>query len=595
VLVAMLAGLGGAAAPAVLAASKPKAVIIVGPSASTTSHFLDDGQTIADQAKAAGMDVTTIFHPHATWQRVLDNIQGANLVVYMGHGNGWPSPYAPFQERTKDGFGLDGYDGASANSVTYYGANPIRSNIRLAPNAIVMLVHLCYASGNGEPGMAIPSWSVAAQRVDNFSAGFLDVGARSVFAFGWFQKYDIPDLLMNSDKTMEQIFETRYHGYPSGWIGWDDRYVASERSPGVEMHLDPHPTYGFYRSLVGGFNMSASDWRGSSSANASGSSTSASAPAITGLQVTSTDGTSSDVTTATTASGSTLPTFSPNGDGLHDKLVVSHTLSESAYLKVRITDSNGNLVRKYKIWRKAGTSTSAWNGKTGSGAYVPDGVYTLSYTAKDSSGNVSETQSLKVLVLTAVAFTYADAAMYASDKDNLAADALADIVLNQPATVSVKVFDQHGNKVRTLQAGSKLGSGAYSYSWNGRDGSGSFVPDGWYRLIVHAKTALGAYAEERMVWVGAFQLDPSTLTPQRGSKVKFKVYTTEPLSAVPTLSISQPGLATYTVKLTKVTSVKYKVVVTLKSGGSTGKMLLEVDGVDKNGQSQSYSTSLPLR
>jgi hypothetical protein len=95
-------------APVRAAVEKPRAVIIAGPAASSTSHFLDDARIMADQAEAAGMNVTRIFHPHATWERVLHAAQGANLVVYMGHGNGWPSPYAPFQERTKNGMGLDG-------------------------------------------------------------------------------------------------------------------------------------------------------------------------------------------------------------------------------------------------------------------------------------------------------------------------------------------------------------------------------------------------------------------------------------------------------------------------------------------------------
>ena len=31
--------------------------------------------------------------------------QGANLFIYLGHGNGWPSPYGPFERYTKDGLG----------------------------------------------------------------------------------------------------------------------------------------------------------------------------------------------------------------------------------------------------------------------------------------------------------------------------------------------------------------------------------------------------------------------------------------------------------------------------------------------------------
>ena len=89
---------------------------------------------------------------------MLANIQGASLVVYMGHGYGWPSPYTTkMTESRQNGFGLNSYPGSGRAQYTYYGAAPIRENIRLAPNAVVMLLHGCYTAGNGEPGMAIPS------------------------------------------------------------------------------------------------------------------------------------------------------------------------------------------------------------------------------------------------------------------------------------------------------------------------------------------------------------------------------------------------------------------------------------------------------
>ncbi len=76
----------------------PRAVIIVGPSSGSTGEYLAEGRLFAKQAERAGMRVTRVFHPRATWARVRPALQGANLVVYFGHGNGWPSPYAPFQE-----------------------------------------------------------------------------------------------------------------------------------------------------------------------------------------------------------------------------------------------------------------------------------------------------------------------------------------------------------------------------------------------------------------------------------------------------------------------------------------------------------------
>ena len=104
------------------------------------------------------MDVRRVFFPNATWDNVLANIQGANLVVYMGHGYGWPSPYtAQLTESRQNGMGLNTFDGSDQDEYTYYGANLIKQYITLAPNAIVFLNHLCYAAGNGEAGMAIPT------------------------------------------------------------------------------------------------------------------------------------------------------------------------------------------------------------------------------------------------------------------------------------------------------------------------------------------------------------------------------------------------------------------------------------------------------
>ena len=166
------------------AAYAPRVVIVVGPTHGATADFLSHARDYARQARAYGAFVTTVFHPHATWQRVMAAAQGANVFIYLGHGNGWPSPYAPWQGDTKDGLGLNPYDGASKSQVKYYGEDWIRAHLRFAPGAVVLFNRLCYASGDGEPGMANPSWSTAVKRVDNYASGFIDAGASTVIADG---------------------------------------------------------------------------------------------------------------------------------------------------------------------------------------------------------------------------------------------------------------------------------------------------------------------------------------------------------------------------------------------------------------------------
>ena len=239
-----------------------KAVVIVGPSGETEANLIR-AEEFAKKAESYGMDVRRVYTPNATWAEVLANAQGANLVFYYGHGNGWPSIYGSFQERTKNGFGLDGYRGGGHESLTYYGADFIAKKIKLAPNAVVALSHLCYSAGNAEPGLPIPTWEVALERVDNYANGFLAAGAGVVFAYGTGSVTPIVDALFKTNKTMDEIFMTpgiRPRAY-YGFTGWDDRYFTSTRTPGSVNHLDPGATEGFLRAISGNLSLTTAQWK----------------------------------------------------------------------------------------------------------------------------------------------------------------------------------------------------------------------------------------------------------------------------------------------------------------------------------------------
>jgi hypothetical protein len=227
------------------AADAPRVVIVVGPAGRSTGDYLRHARAYADQARRYGASVQAILHPHATWSRVVSAAQGANVFIYLGHGNGWPSPYAPYQGDTKNGLGLNPYDGAGAGKVRYYGENQLRAHIRLAPGAIVLLNRLCYASGNGEPGFAEPSWRTAVRRADNYAAGFLDAGASAVLADGHTSLgYELGTLFART-RTVLDLWrddpDTNGH----------ERSFSSARTSGATVRLDPdRRSAGFYRSLV---------------------------------------------------------------------------------------------------------------------------------------------------------------------------------------------------------------------------------------------------------------------------------------------------------------------------------------------------------
>ena len=147
IAIAFVAALG-AANPAPAAAAGIKVVVIVGPVESSTSDYIRSAKRYAAQARSYGANVVEIYSPNATWARVKAAAQGAKVVIYLGHGNGSPSPRSAFSRYTKDGFGLNATPGNGNSNRKYYGEYYIRTGIKLAPNAVVVLNRLCYASGN---------------------------------------------------------------------------------------------------------------------------------------------------------------------------------------------------------------------------------------------------------------------------------------------------------------------------------------------------------------------------------------------------------------------------------------------------------------
>ena len=102
--------------------SSAKVVIIVGATHGDTSRY----RNIADSAYAEAIqwssNVVKVYSPNATWAAVKPALQGASVVVYLGHGNGWPSPYTYDPAfTTKNGLGLNSAANSGDNNTTYYG------------------------------------------------------------------------------------------------------------------------------------------------------------------------------------------------------------------------------------------------------------------------------------------------------------------------------------------------------------------------------------------------------------------------------------------------------------------------------------------
>jgi hypothetical protein len=254
-----LAAFGGFAAdPSPAAAASMKVVVVVGPAGSSTSKYITSAKRYATQARSYGAKVVEIYSPNATWSKVKTATQGANVLIYLGHGNGYPSPYGAFNAKSKDGLGLNASAGNGHNNVKYWGEWYVKTYINLAPNAVVILNRLCYASGNSEWGAANPTKAVAIKRVDNFAAGFLRANAGAVFAEGTGSASYILSGLFETDRTIAEIFESS-----PGYSGDRDFRFKSVRTPGYTAWMDPKAPSPYYRSVVGKLTLTAGAVRGS--------------------------------------------------------------------------------------------------------------------------------------------------------------------------------------------------------------------------------------------------------------------------------------------------------------------------------------------
>ena len=238
----------GLTVPVAAAAQRPpKVVIIVGPTgAGMTDRFRAQGDEAARIARRYTPDVVKIYSPNATWPSVRKALQGASVVVYMGHGNGWPSKYRDsLYPPTQNGFGLNPSAGSGDSSHQYFGEGLIARDVKLAKNAVVLLHHLCYASGNTEPGLPEGTVAQARQRVDNYAAGFIAAGAAAVAADAWSSPAYMVQSVLGGSRSIDRIWRNA----PSV----NGNFVAfrSQRSPGYIAQMDPAtPSSGFRRSIV---------------------------------------------------------------------------------------------------------------------------------------------------------------------------------------------------------------------------------------------------------------------------------------------------------------------------------------------------------
>jgi flagellar hook assembly protein FlgD len=535
-----------APASAATPAANPKVVIIVGPVAGSTTSYRSDASAAAAEARKYTTNVITIFSPTATWSKVKPALAGASIVVYMGHGNGWPSKYPPFQTLTKDGLGLNPTAGTDNSTTKYYGESYI-DDVTLAPNAVVILGHLCYSAGNSESGDPEPTLSVAKQRVDNMAAGWIKAGARSVvaepYASGMYggASYYIHELF-TSHQTMDQIFRDSPHSYGHEFT------FPSTRSSGMTVEMDPEHVNAapFRRGMTGrpgllsadvtGARYAATDRDpttfvvpGAASVKVDGAgvyddpslagSPSATLALDTRVRLSGTAGSMGGVAVyqVSTLAGSTsgfmsaasltprdsqgpnvwtaedgTGAFSPNGDDSQDTFQVGGQFSEDVAWQVAFSAADGSPVYHTSSGTGA-TYDATWDGMDG-GSPVADGTYAFTVTAVDDWGNPEGSRSGAIRVDTVAPALGASLAVPSTLTFSPNADGVGDSYpfsydTNEPGFIVLTARNAADDAVRSFPVATAAGAG--SASWVGDDDAGHTVPDGTYEVTLAPRDLAG--------------------------------------------------------------------------------------------------------
>jgi len=567
----------GAAVPTVAAAAEPKVVIIVGATEGTTASYRRDADEIYASALQYTSNVVKVYSPNATWTRVKAAVAGAAVVVYLGHGNGWPSPYTYDPKyTTKDGFGLNKVEGAGDSNRVYYG-EPYIETLSLS-GAVVILNHLCYASGNSESGAAEPSVSVARQRADNYASAFLRAGAAAVIA----------DAHYGLDGYLRDLFTT---SQPIDAL-WANQWTSngnivsfpSTRTPGATAYQDPNtPTSGFYRSLVVKTAGTVVSFAGSGTGT--GDLPPPPPPVVD---------TTPPQLTAVNPQAETISTVSPNGDGVGETVTFNATTTEPGSLAVSVREPTGAVVRTWLVPVAVGAGVVNWDGRDAAGAPVVDARYLLSITPTDTAGNAGLGQDRVVDVVSALgAMKASSSTAFFPRRSGSTRTTELSFTLSRPMTVTWTLRNSDGAVVDTHLEAAALPAGLQTWTVDGRTSDGRLLAPGRYTAVVEATDGSIVATQSVAFTAEAFLIKPSDTTPARGQLITFTLTTAVDLGANPRVSVYQPGLKAWSVSTVRLSSSTYRATLRLKSG-HTGTVTFKASGRDLAGVLQQTSRSYRL-
>jgi len=258
-------------------------------------------------------------------------------------------------------------------------------------------------------------------------------------------------------------------------------------------------------------------------------------------------------------------TFSPNADGIADTTRLAWSANEPVTGQASIVRGS----RTLRTWRIGGTTggTISWDGRTGAGRAAADGHYALRIDVRDTGGNRTVATTSVTVDRTAGGLRWAGN-LYPQDGDHLAQSAALAWTQTRTARATLAIYDASGALVRSVFANRSLRAGGHTWTWNGRNAAGAYVPQGAYQARLTVRSSLGTSVLTRTVTAAAFVVTPSASRVKPGQTLRVTIRAVEPLASKPVVVFTQPGRAARSVTATRSADGSYRVSFPVRSGPS---------------------------
>ena len=171
---------------------------------------------------------------------------------------------------------------------------------------------------------------------------------------------------------------------------------------------------------------------------------------------------------------------------------IFYNLSETARVTIKLLDKSNNEVVTLvnNLTKNTGLNSVIWNGKDNSGNYIP-GTYTVKISAIDDAAfkdEVSRIITLEDSSKPVVSDIFVSPNPFNANGDNTVNISYK---LSKNSKVTVKIFDDYDELIKTIITNIDQSKGGNSIWWNGKDESGVLVFEGNYKVIINAIDVLG--------------------------------------------------------------------------------------------------------